>query len=577
MPITYAAALAYEEPPIRVVLVQTFFLLLLNVLNWALDALLYSGLVGQILIGMAWGTPGAGILSLNTEHAVVQIGYLGLILLVYEGGLVWKDLAETTPLPQENAQVCPADSYLGGLSTAFPSLRANIALSASVAATGIAAPIGLSFVLLRLVTSNGTSSSSLAAFAAGAALCSTSLGTAFTVLRTSGLAATRLGVVLAGAAMLDDVVGLVMVQVIASLGPRSAGATDVSAATVVRPVLVSVAFAVVAVLLCRFVVQPATAALNSWRSAHEDARISWLFRQSATALVLHTALLVAMVAGASYARTSNLFAAYVAGAIISWWDSEVLHCSDDAVSDDHGSVRDGDASGNTRGNAPLTSGCDIFDHYYRPAAKWVLQPFFFASIGFSIPVTKMFVGEIVWKGIVYAVLMCIGKLVCGLWLVRFPDVGIWIRSMVKNRQLKASEARQDTTEVELHERKPPASSRADTGTLPSPEEKSKERNTLLNPPKPLSLYPAAILGVAMVPRGEIGFLIAAVAQSHGVFGQEMDSGTSDVFLLVTWAIVLCTLLGPPCVGLLVRRVRRLEGQAAGRDVLGVWGIRSDSH
>lgn len=502
----------------------------------------------------------------------------------------------------------------GGLSTAFPSLRANIGLSACVAATGIVAPIGLSFVLLRLVASPGTASSPLAAFAAGAALCSTSLGTAFTVMRTSGLATTRLGVVLAGAAMLDDVVGLVMVQVIASLGATASGAT-VEAATIVRPVLVSVAFAVAAVLLCGFVVRPTTVALNEWRSAHGDARLSWLLRQSATALVLHTALLVAMVAGASYAGTSNLFAAYVAGAIVSWWDSEVPHFSvapgRDAVSSDR----------NMENSCPLTSGSDIFGHYYHPAAKWVLQPFFFASVGFSIPVTEMFAGEIVWKGIVYAVLMCVGKLVCGLWLVRFPGVGKWISSMAKNWRLKVQGGRgkpasesstnervrgcqeespatkkgastsaantgpEDDNGLELHARRPSAPSRVDTSPAQSPDADLSRRNTLPSPPKPLSLYPAAILGVAMVPRGEIGFLIAAVAQSHGVFGEDQSSGESDVFLVVTWAIVLCTLLGPPCVGLLVRRVKRLEDkavatvcndhQALARDVLGVWGVRSD--
>jgi hypothetical protein len=79
------AALAYQEPSVVVILIQSSFLLLLNVLNWALDALLYCGLIGQILVGIAWGTPGAQILSLDAEHVVVQLGYLGLILLVFEG------------------------------------------------------------------------------------------------------------------------------------------------------------------------------------------------------------------------------------------------------------------------------------------------------------------------------------------------------------------------------------------------------------------------------------------------------------------------------------------------------------
>lgn len=81
-------------------------------------------------------------------------------------------------------------------------MKANLTLASGVAATGIALPIGLSYVLLLLADATP-----LQAFAAGAALCSTSLGTTFTVMQTSGLSTTRMGVVLTTAAMLDDVVG----------------------------------------------------------------------------------------------------------------------------------------------------------------------------------------------------------------------------------------------------------------------------------------------------------------------------------------------------------------------------------
>jgi len=80
-----AASLPYHEPGIVVILVLTSFLLLLNVVNAALDRVLYCGLLGQVLVGIAWGTPGAKWLSESLEETVVQLGYLGLILLVYEG------------------------------------------------------------------------------------------------------------------------------------------------------------------------------------------------------------------------------------------------------------------------------------------------------------------------------------------------------------------------------------------------------------------------------------------------------------------------------------------------------------
>lgn len=98
--------------------------------------------------------------------------------------------------------------------------------------------------------------------------------------------------------------------------------------------------------------------------------------------------------------------------------------------------------------------------------------------------------------------------------------------------------------------------------------------------KPLSLYPAAMLGTAMTARGEIGFLIASLAETTGLFAASDTSkdltGSSEIYLIVTWAIVLCTIIGPPSVGLLTKRVRRLQSErekSPGKaKPLGIWGI-----
>jgi hypothetical protein len=80
-----APSLPYHEPDIITILIQSSFLLLLNLVNTILDRLVYCGLLGQVLVGIAWGTPGAKWLSIEAEEVIVQLGYLGLILLVYEG------------------------------------------------------------------------------------------------------------------------------------------------------------------------------------------------------------------------------------------------------------------------------------------------------------------------------------------------------------------------------------------------------------------------------------------------------------------------------------------------------------
>ncbi|CAI6333939.1 unnamed protein product [Periconia digitata] len=568
---TVQPSLPYHEPDIVTILVQSSFLLLLNLINALFDRLLYCGLLGQVLVGIAWGTPGAKWLSIQVEQVVVQLGYIGLILLVYEGGL----------------------------STSFPSLKANLPLSSAVALTGIALPIALSYTLQGLL--NATP---LQAFAAGAALCSTSLGTTFTVLSSSGLSKTRLGVVLSSAAMMDDVVGLVMVQVISNLGNNS---DNIGAVTIVRPVLVSLAFAVVIPLLCRYVVLPVTVRLTSYRKSHPDAVVSRSLMNHQTAFVTHTLLLIALVTASSYAGTSNLFAAYIAGATVSWWDSEVPHPSEhintppaqntpshhDEAPDQEQEARQTSARNVQPGIStkpqPETTGSAIYERYYHQAVSRILQPLFFASIGFSIPITRLFRASIVWRGIVYTVLMVLAKMACGLWLVRislpfakFQQLLYKYKPNIKMPSVTHFWQKHTNSNTENEPSGPPGhSAEPDTTTqqetVPSLRAREETSHTC-SASKPVSIQPALILACAMVARGEIGFLISAVAESNGVFSPTSgdSSSESELFLVVTWAIVLCTVLGPLGVGLTVRRVKKMQDarRDGGRDVLGVWGVDS---
>ncbi|KAM0207105.1 hypothetical protein ACHAQI_007827 [Fusarium lateritium] len=528
------ASLPYHEPSITTIAILSGFLLLLNLINHGLDKLAYCGLIGQVALGIAWGTPGAKWLSRDVEDAVVQLGYLGLILLVFEGGL----------------------------STSFKSLKANLGLSSIVATTGILLPIGFTFAVMSML--NATP---LQAFSAGAALCSTSLGTTFTILGTSGLSATRLGVVLTSAAMMDDVIGLIMVQVISNLGGDT-----FDAITVVRPIMVSLAFAIVIPIM---------------------------------------SYLLGIVVGATFAGTSSLLAAYIAGATISWWDSDVPHleAQETSANGSHGAEESRVAESHATGESssvpaqqrslptPMKggSGAEIFNHYYEPALQRILKPFFFASIGFSVPISKLFTGPIVWRGVSYTILMIIAKLACGLWLVSFTNPYRAFAQIVQRFSPKLGRTSKSLV---------PGTQCADSTPTPSPEEDSvvqsaQERNDIpLEPtnsantaqtspqvhnstPKPeksLSLYPACIVGVGMVARGEIGYLISALAESKGIFGRSADGQPSELFLIITWAITLCTIIGPISVGLIVNRVRQLESESqkarggSQRNVLGAWGV-----
>lgn len=77
------------------------------------------------------------------------------------------------------------------------------------------------------------------------------------------------------------------------------------------------------------------------------------------------------------------------------------------------------------------------------------------------------------------------------------------------------------------------------------------------------LWPGALLGAAMVARGEIGLLIVQI-------GYNQTSYVSDAGLnIAIWAILLNTIIGPIIVGLLIK----FKGGSLGR---GPWGTQSPS-
>ncbi|KAF1349572.1 Sodium/hydrogen exchanger family-domain-containing protein [Delphinella strobiligena] len=568
------AALSYEEPAIQTVLVQSSFLLLLNAINWILDNAIYCGLLGQVFAGIAWGVPGANWLSLEVQDTIMQLGYLGLIFIVFE-----------------------ADTQPGGLSTSFTALWSNLYLSGLVALIGVSTPIALSFVLLKLL--NATP---MQAFASGAALCSTSLGTTFTILRTCGLDKSRLGVILSSAAMLDDVAGLVMTQIISNLGKSS---NSLSATTVIRPVFVSVAFAVTLPLVCRLMVQPVTRYALKPGPKKIISTPQWA-KTHAFAFVAQTLLLIGLVTSASYAGTSNLFAAYIAGTVTNWWYALVISIREE--NKDHEKKGETTVSAaqpheeqprmtttfKVKKEPTKLSALAVYELFYGPAVKFILKPFFFASIGFSIPITQIFHGAILWRGLIYTLLMIFGKLICGLVLVRYtgmPQLDLSSK-MLRNKGPKpADEATPPVrfTNGDFSGFTAQDNSASNSTSCQSPTQQYEQsaaskanmsrKRAASRIPKPQSLYPAAVLGSAMVARGEIGFLISSLAESTGVFGSgsSATSGSSEIFLIVTWAILLCTVIGPVSVGIMVKRVRRLQVQERAKetgkpDPLGIWGV-----
>lgn len=67
------------------VLVLSSFIYTLNVARHISDHLIHAGLVGEIIVGMIYGTPLAQLLYPAWQEAIRALGYIGLVLLVFEG------------------------------------------------------------------------------------------------------------------------------------------------------------------------------------------------------------------------------------------------------------------------------------------------------------------------------------------------------------------------------------------------------------------------------------------------------------------------------------------------------------
>lgn len=335
-------SLPYHEPILTKILSLSSLIITLNASRYLLDHWLYCGLLGEIIIGFVWGL----WLDQSAQQTIQSLGYLGLILLVFEGGL--------------------------GISPS--QVRSTVGISAAVATIGLTLPISLSFLLLVFpftVTVEGGDvvvehPQPLAAFSAGASLCSTSLGTTLAILSAAGLQGTKVGTVLMSAAMMDDVVGLVMVKIIASLGSNS---DDLAPWPIARPVVASVVLLFITIAATIWVLIPCSTPLRLWFHHRGNDTVSER-RTSIEALfdrlkdvvcgfphlsfVFATFILYAFITVAAFVDASTLFAAFLAGcAVETTWIGDATE------------------------NSVTSPGAKMYEKYYSLITRTILAPFFF--------------------------------------------------------------------------------------------------------------------------------------------------------------------------------------------------------
>ncbi|KAH6916025.1 sodium-hydrogen antiporter [Coprinopsis sp. MPI-PUGE-AT-0042] len=540
------SATYYAVPGITTLLSTASFLYLLRVMEHLSELVTNTHLLGSLLLGILWGSPHVGnLLSPTINAAFTLLGYIGLLLLIFAAGL-------TTPL-------------------ALLLNPANLALSMLVAITGIALPFALSFGLLY----GAYGYTILQTFGAGAALCSTSLGTTIALLDEE-MRTRRIGVVLMTAALADDVVGLVIAGIVANLG---SGSNTIHWSTIVRPVLVSLAFTFltpVAATITRKGLRRVVGKGNEKliRRIFQKMQARGRFGPSGVYLCVIISTLIAFVAGSHYAGTSELYGAYLAGTFLSYVFEPAMGHADsvDAARDigpepmppssaeparaatprnsfkgDEDPISERatvtsplqDLSKNT--TAPSHPILATFERTIDPLLTNLLSPLFFASIGASLPVQHLFTikapvdnnspdvvtkHDVIWKGIVYSLLMIIAKVGTGVWVVFWPE----------GKGEEGFAARRSES--------------------PSPEEsRDVEDEHMATPKSALTrrLPKALFLGLAMVARGEIALIVAQLARPL-LTGDDGNGATNEEpFAVVIWAILVTTVCGAVGVGIVLKR------------------------
>lgn len=420
-----ATALTYPciRPSTQDVLVLSSFLVVLQIARIISHKTLKVGIIGYIAAGVIYGAPISNVLLVTWQETFMAIGYLGLILLVFEGALF----------------------------TEIGLVTQNFSLSTVCAMTGVLFPIGLSMLLLIPAFGHTT----IEAFATGAALSATSLGTTVAVLKAGSSSpqstwfSASITTVLMSAATIDDVLGLVMASIIPSLGRNDS--SNIGWA-IGRPILASVGLAIVTFLSAKLIqVIHSTKMSTKWIPHKSRTRVMFL------SIV---ACLTAFAAAAAFGGTSILFGSFSAGILFSYIDRL-----------NEAARRDGVAEASQGPHYP--SFRKVFEQTIGPVQEGLLAPLFFASMGFAIPFRDLWQAVNAWHGITYAILMMLAKLVVGIW------IPIW--SYLRPRKAP-----------------PTASAVGMAGGYPGNAVKA-----------------GVLLGSGMVARGEIGLLIIQLGYDSG--------------------------------------------------------------
>lgn len=312
-----------------------------------------------------------------------------------------------------------------GLETDLREMFRVGAASLAVAVVGVMVPFGLGYAYWAYAPhpAGGQGELTTAAIFVGATLTATSVGITARVLSDLGRLTTPEARIIIGAAVIDDVLGLVLLSVVSGV---AAGAA-VSLLGIVRTLAVASGFLVVAVIVGRYLVPKLFDVVVRMRVRY-------------VLLVFAVAFALGLSALAAMAGSALIIGAFAAGIILSG-----------------------------------TNQFDTIEHEIRPVAS-IFTPIFFVSVGASVnlrlldPTAPSSRGTLLVAAVLTAIAI-VGKLAAG-----------WAAPWERFRRL--------------------------------------------------------VVGVGMVPRGEVGLIFADVGRRSGVL-------TDEVFGAVLLMVMVTTFVAPP--------------------------------
>jgi Kef-type K+ transport system membrane component KefB len=241
---------------VRLLLVVAAVLITTRVLSVFAEKFGQPAILGELLGGILLGASVLGILD-PADVGIRILAQLGLLILLFEIGLA-TDLRALT--------------RVGGTATV-------------IAVVGVALPFAFGYAALSAM-----GVSRLAAVVCAASLTATSIGVSTRVLAELGFLQTEEGRVVLGTAVLDDIIGLVILSVIGSF----AAGVAITTAGVARTSVVAFGFVAVAIIVGGFIVPPLFHAAKRLRSPTTIAVMGLAFAFSLAALagLLGSAIIV---------------------------------------------------------------------------------------------------------------------------------------------------------------------------------------------------------------------------------------------------------------------------------------------